>query len=374
MRILVCPDKYKGSLPAHKVADAIEEGLLAANPSLCIDKAPMADGGDGTVDAFIAAMGGHKVEMTVTGPMGNPVSSFYGLVDDGKAAVIEMAAASGLAMVPRNKRNPMHTTSYGTGELIKAALDGGCEKIIIGIGGSATNEGGMGMMKALGMEFFDKDGNELGTTAQDMLLVSYLYSDHLHPRLKEVEIQVACDVNNPLCGPEGASSIFGPQKGATPAMIRELDGGLWRFAKLIQQSLHVDILELPGSGAAGGMGGGLVALGGKLMMGTDIVIEAANLRQRAQEADLIITGEGATDRSTPFGKVPVAMAALAREKGNKCICIAGSVLNGYKPVYDMGVTAVFSAMNRPMNMDQAIQNAYALVQDCAENVARAMGL
>ncbi len=374
MRILVCPDKYKSSLSATKVAEAMEKGLLAANANLIIDKAPMADGGDGTVDAFLSAIGGQKLYARVMGPLGEPADSFLGILKDENTAVIEMAAASGLAMVPHGKRNPMHTTSYGTGELIRRALDCGVKKIVIGIGGSATNEGGMGMMAALGMRFFDKDGAQLSHTATDMLRVAKADATGLDPRLKEVEILVACDVNNPLCGEDGASAIFGPQKGATPEMIAHLDKGLGNFALCIRQALDVDILNIPGSGAAGGMGGALTALGGKLKMGTDIVIDVAHLKERAELADLIITGEGATDKSTPFGKVPVAMGKLAQDAGIKCICIAGSVLEGYRKVFDMGVTAVFSILSRPMSMDSAVKNCYALVRECTENVARAMGL
>jgi glycerate kinase len=312
--------------------------------------------------------------MRVKGPTGEPVDSFYGLIDDGQTAVIEMAAASGLALVPRSKRNPMRTTSYGTGELIRHALDRGVRKLILGIGGSATNEGGMGALTALGLTFFDKDGAVLGHTASDMLKVASIAVDLLDPRLRRVEIEVACDVNNPLCGQTGASHVFGPQKGATPEMIAELDTGLWRYAQRIAEALHTDILNVPGAGASGGLGGALVAIGGRLRMGTDIVIDAVNLRERVQLADILITGEGATDASTPFGKVPVAMGALARQRGIKCVCIAGSALKGYRPVYDQGVTAVFSIMNRPMTMEQAIKNAFPLVMECTENVARAMGL
>ena len=375
MRILVCPDKYKSSLSATKVAEAMEKGLLAADSTLIVDKAPMADGGDGTVDAFLSAMGGQKLYMQVTGPLLEQENSFFGILKDNATAVIEMAAASGLAMVPPGKRNPMQTTSYGTGELIRRALDCGVKKIVIGIGGSATNEGGMGMMAALGMRFFSKDGAQLTSyTASDMLRVARAEASGLDARLKDVQIEVACDVNNPLCGESGASAIFGPQKGATPEMIAVLDKSLFNFAQCLYQALGVNILDIPGSGAAGGMGGALTAIGGKLRMGTDIVIDVAHLKERVKLADLVITGEGATDKSTPFGKVPVAMGKLAQDAGIQCICIAGSVLEGYKKVYEMGVTAVFSILSRPMSMDSAVKNCYALVRDCTENVARAMGL
>ena len=374
MRVLLCPDKYKSSLSAPLVANAMEKGLLLANPDLIIDKTPMADGGDGTVAAFLAASHGQKITTRITGPLGQSVDSFYGLIDNGQTAVIEMAAASGLAMVPHSKRNPKHTTSFGTGELIRQALDRGVKKLIIGIGGSATNDGGMGLMAALGMAFYDKAGAMLSYTGTDMLRVAKISAENLDQRLHRVDIQVACDVNNPLCGPDGASAVFGPQKGATSDMVVELDTGLWRFSRLIKETLGIDILQLPGSGAAGGMGGALVALGGTLRMGTDIVIDTLNLKQRVKLADILFTGEGATDKSTPFGKVPVAIGALAREENIKCICIAGSVLKGYRPVYDMGVTAVFSIISHPMSMNAAIRHTYNLIAECTENIARAMGL
>lgn len=372
MRVLLCPDKYKSSLSAPMVADAMEKGLLMANPDLIIDKAPMADGGDGTVDAFLVASKGQRVVTRVTGPLGHTVDSFFGLIDGGKTAVIEMAAASGLAMIPRSKRNPLHTTSYGTGELIRQALDKGVDKLIIGIGGSATNDGGMGLLAALGMEFYAEDGAIRSFTGADMLRIDRISPEKLDPRLRRVDIQVACDVNNPLCGRNGASHVFGPQKGATPDMVAQLDDGLLRFSQSIKQTLNRDVCDTPGSGAAGGMGGALMVLGGKLRMGTDIVIDAIGLRQRAQKADILFTGEGATDKSTPFGKVPVAIGALAREAGVRCICIAGSLFHGYRPVYDMGVTAVFSIINRPMSMNAAVRKTYGLIASCTENVARAL--
>ena len=371
MHVLICPDKYKGSLSAIQVANAIEKGLRAVDPAVEVDKVPMADGGDGTVEAFLAAMGGKMVRMEESGPEGNLVDAFYGLMENGQTAVIEMAAATGLTQVPRSRRNPMNMTSIGTGQLIRSALDFGVKKIIIGIGGSATNEGGMGMLHALGVRFFDRDGLELTTcVGREMLYVDRVDFSGLDARMKNIEIEVACDVNNPLCGPEGASAIFGPQKGATPEMITMLDDGLRRYAKLLAAETGIDMTDMRGAGAAGGMGGALVLIGGKLLMGTDIVIKATGLEARADRADLIITGEGATDRSTEFGKVPAAVGQLAKERNLPCLCIAGSVLGKYKGVYDKGVTAVFSAMNRPMRLEDAFNNAFDLIADCAENLGR----
>lgn len=372
MRILVCPDKFKGSLSAPRVASAMAEGFKAAWPGVEIDEAPMADGGDGTVDAFLAATGGTLHKTIVTGPLGETSPSFYGVLGDGQACVIEMAAASGLAMVPDAQRNPLHTTSFGTGELIRQALDAGYRSFIVGIGGSATNDGGLGMLAALGLRFYDENGALLGHTGADMLRVRRVDASGLDARIGASSIRVACDVSNPLCGPDGASAIFGPQKGATPDMIPTLDAGLARLEQLLHGALGVAYANVPGAGAAGGIGGALLAIGAELQMGTQIVIDAANLRERCAQADLLLTGEGATDPSTLFGKVPDAMGALAKESGVPCICLSGSVLDGYQPVYDRGVTAVFSIINRPMELSDAMTGAQGLIVDAAHNIGRAL--
>ncbi|MBE5780888.1 MAG: glycerate kinase [Clostridiales bacterium] len=371
MRILICPDKFKGSLAAHLVAEAMAKGIHAADPSVEVDLAPMADGGDGTVDAFLSAMGGKKEEAVVTGPLGEKAASFYGVLHGG-SAVVEMASASGLAMVPQHLRNPMNTSSIGTGEIIRAALETGAKELIVGIGGSATNDGGMGMLHALGARFYDADGAELtACTGEEMLRVARIDLSGLMD-LSGINIMVACDVTNPLCGPEGASAIFGPQKGADAEMIKVLDAGLKNFGTLLSAATGQDTIHTPGAGAAGGVGGALYALGAKLIPGTDLVISAADLKRRMAQCDWVLTGEGATDASTLFGKVPHAMGRLAKELNKPALCLSGSLLPGYKPVYEEGILGVFSIINRPMELNDAMEGAAELLTEGAENITRVM--
>ncbi len=373
MRILVCPDKFKGSLPAHLVARAMSDGIRDADPRYQVDAAPMADGGDGTVDAFLAAMGGKKQTVPVLDPLGREVESFLGLLPGG-SVVLEMAAASGLAMVPEEARNPLYTSSYGTGQLMVQAMEYGCRSVIIGIGGSATNDGGMGLLSALGARFYDGAGRPLTScTGAEMLQVRRVDLSGL-PDLSGISIQVACDVTNPLCGPDGASAVFGPQKGADSQMVAELDQGLARFGVLLSQATGRDTQSTPGSGAAGGVGGALYGLGADLVPGTRLVIEAAGLRERMATCDWVLTGEGATDASTLFGKVPDAMGALAKELHKPALCLCGSLLPGYKPLYHRGILGAFSILNRPMEAAYAMAHPYELIRDGAENLCRVMSL
>ncbi|MDL2224711.1 glycerate kinase [Eubacteriales bacterium OttesenSCG-928-M02] len=370
MRILLCPDKYKGSLSAPLVVDAMAEGVSRAFPHAQVDRAPMADGGDGTVDAFLSAAGGRRVPVMVTGPLGIPIQSFFGLLPNG-TAVIEMAAASGLSLVPADQRNPMETTSYGTGQLIKAAILEGAHRIIMGIGGSATNDGGMGMLAALGMGFFDAAGGEITAyTGGDMLRVAQVNTTGLLPQLSKVNIQVACDVTNPLTGPDGASHIFGPQKGATPQMIQALDEGLGAFGALVAQALSRPYETLAGAGAAGGMGGALYAIGGELCKGTALVMDAIDLESRMALCDMVLTGEGATDTSTLYGKVPHAVGQMALAQKKPCYCISGSLFPGFEPLYHGGITAAFSILNQPMDLEAAFSNTAAMVSQTTENLMR----
>ena len=370
MRVLLCPDKYKGSLAAHRVTQAMEMGIHRVDAAMVVDHAPMADGGDGTVDAFLAAQGGERVPVEVTSPLGQPVPSFYGRLPDG-TAIIEMAAASGLTMVPVAQRNPLHTTSRGTGELIHHALTHGAKKLILGIGGSATNEGGMGMLYALGARFYDRLEQEIPLdTGTGMLHVAHIRLEGLLPQIQEAEILVASDVSNPLAGKDGASAIFGPQKGASADMISLLDEGLVRFGTLLGNAAGRPYLDLSGAGAAGGMGGALHALGGKLLPGTEIVMETTHLRSRMKDCDLVLTGEGATDASTLFGKVPHAVGKLAKELEKPCYCISGCLLPGYEPILQDGVTAAFSILNRPMTEEEAFLEAPQLISNFTEQLLR----
>ncbi len=370
MKIVIAPDSYKESLSAPQVADQIEAGFRDVFPDADYVKLPMADGGEGTVEAMVAATGGRIVAARVTGPLGEPVDAFYGVSGDGETAVIEMAAASGLALVPPELRNPMKTTSYGTGELIRLALDAGLRRFIIAIGGSATNDGGAGMLQALGVKLLDRDGEKIGSCGEALAQLGRINPSGLDPRLKQCRIEVACDVDNPLLGPEGASAIFGPQKGATPDMVAQLDENLARFAETITRDIHKDVAAVPGTGAAGGMGAALLAfLDAALLPGIEILIEATGLKSAVAGADLVITGEGRIDGQTRLSKTPVGVARVAREQGVPVIAIAGSLAPDADIVHDFGIDAVFSVLCRPCSLAEALSEAGNNVRSTAHNVA-----
>ena len=302
MRILIAPDKFKGSLSAREVAAHIATGIRRVMPEALIMEVPMADGGEGTVQSLIDATSGEKVSVTVTGPLGQPVEAFFGILGDGKTAVIEMASASGLALVPPEKRDPRVTTTRGTGELLLAAAARGCHKAIVGIGGSATNDGGAGMAQAVGVRLLDAKGEELPPGGAALVQLHTVDVSQLDARVVAMEIVVASDVTNPLCGPNGASAVYGPQKGATPAMVAELDAALAHYAEVIADQLGRSVRDLPGAGAAGGLGAGLLAFfPARMRRGVDIVIEVVGLREAMRSADLVITGEGGIDSQTAFG-------------------------------------------------------------------------
>lgn len=371
MKIIVAPDSYKGSLSSVEVANAMELGILRAMPAAEVVKIPMADGGEGTVHAVITAAGGDIRRTVVTGPLGEKITSFYGILHDGKTAVIEMAAASGLTLVPELKRNPLITTTYGTGEFIKQAMDEGCKKLIIGIGGSATNDGGMGMAQALGVKFYGQDGHPLGMGGQELEKIAFIDTRFLHPKIKDTEILVACDVNNPLCGPTGASYVYGPQKGATPEMVEKLDQGLHHYARQLKKYLHKDILNIPGAGAAGGLGGGLMAfLDATLQPGMEIMIQITNLEEKLKNAHLVITGEGKTDEQTTYGKVPIGIANLAKKYHIPVICLSGSIENSGEAFYEKGITALFSIVKGPMHLTDAMAQGFELITQATENLMR----
>jgi glycerate kinase len=369
MRFVVAPDSYKGSLSAVEVANIIEEGLLQVFPKAEVLKVPIADGGEGTVEAFLSALGGEKHLLEVKGPLGNSVEAFYGILPDG-TGVVEMAAASGLPLVGA-KRNPLITTTFGTGELIKAALDKGCHTIIVGIGGSATNDGGIGMAQALGIHFLDASGEELGFGGGSLAGLKKIDMAGLDPRIKKTSIIVACDVDNPLCGPYGASAVFGPQKGATPQDVKTLDANLRHYAKIIEEQLGIDILEMPGAGAAGGLGAGLVSLlGASLKPGIEIVIASTKLEEKIRGADLVITGEGKTDFQTAHGKAPVGIAKVAKRLGVPVIAISGGLGEKYQEVYKAGLDAVFSIAPGPISFEQSFKNGARYLKDKVINIAR----
>ena len=370
MKIVIAPDSFKESLTAMEVAEAIEKGMKQVLPDAEYIKIPMADGGEGTVQSLVDATGGKMVFQTVTGPLGERVNAFFGMLGDGKTAVIEMAAASGLHLVPNEKRNPLLTMTTGTGELILAALDHGAQHIIIGIGGSATNDGGAGMAKALGIKLLDETGKEIGDGGGSLNQLAKIDCIAMDPRLKTIKIDVACDVDNPLTGERGASAIFGPQKGATPEMVVQLDANLGHFAEIIERDLTKKINDIAGSGAAGGLGGGLLAfLPAELKRGVDIVIEATGLADIAADADLVITGEGKIDRQTIYGKTPIGVAQIAKKYGVPVIALAGNVAEDSKIVHEHGIDALFSIIPGIISLENAFENAGKYVENTAANIA-----
>ncbi|MDU4356814.1 MULTISPECIES: glycerate kinase [Enterobacteriaceae] len=370
MKIVIAPDSYKESLSALDVATAIESGFREIFPTAEYVKLPVADGGEGTVEAMVAATCGRIVSVTVKGPLGEHVDGFYGLSGDEKCAFIEMAAASGLELVPPAQRDPLVTTSWGTGELIRHALDAGVKHIIIGIGGSATNDGGAGMVQALGAKLLDNEDQQIGPGGAALETLARIDIRELDKRLAQCRIEVACDVTNPLTGKEGASAIFGPQKGATPKMIARLDQALGHYAKIIARDLDQDVLNLAGGGAAGGMGAALYAFcGAELRQGIEIVTDALALDKHVADADLVITGEGRIDSQTVHGKVPVGVAKVAKRYNVPVIGIAGSLTADVGVVHDHGIDAVFSVIYKICTLEDALTNAGENVRMTARNVA-----
>lgn len=370
MKIVIAPDSYKESLSATEVAQAIEKGFREIFPEAQFVSVPVADGGEGTVEAMIAATQGRAVTSIVTGPLGEAVEAQWGISGDGHTAFIEMAAASGLALVPPELRNPLITTSYGTGELILQALESGVKNIIIGIGGSATNDGGAGMVQALGAKLCDANGADIGFGGGSLMSLNKIDISRLDARLQACSIRVACDVTNPLTGESGASFIFGPQKGATEAMIRELDHNLDHFAEVIKKSLRVDVKDVPGAGAAGGMGAALMAfLGADLRSGIEIVTQALNLEEHIHDCTLVVTGEGRLDSQSIHGKVPVGVASVAKKYHKPVIGIAGSLTRDVGIVHQYGIDSVFSVLNRIGSLEEAFRDAADNIYLTSRNVA-----
>ena len=370
MKIVIAPDSYKESLSALEVANAIEQGFREIWPDADYVKLPVADGGEGTVEAMVAATAGRIVDVDVTGPLGKTVTAFFGLSGDERTAFIEMAAASGLEQVPVALRDPLKTTSWGTGELIRHALDAGVDHIIIGLGGSATNDGGAGMVQALGAKLLDARQNEIGKGGAALDALTRIDISQLDPRLAACRIEVACDVTNPLTGKEGASAVFGPQKGATVETIDRLDTALVHYAQINARDLEVDVLELAGGGAAGGMGAALYAFcGAQLRRGIEIVTDALQLDACVADADLVVTGEGRMDSQTIHGKVPVGVAKVAKRYHKPVIGIAGSLTADVGIVHEHGLDAVFSVIYTICTLDDALKNAAENVRMTARNVA-----
>lgn len=370
MKIIAAPDSFKGSLSAIKAADAIEEGIKLVFRDAEVIKLPIADGGEGTVDAITSAVGADVIEKIVTGPLGSPVNAKMAILKDG-TAVIEMAEASGITLVRDKQKNPLKTTTYGTGELILEAVNRNCKKIIIGIGGSATNDCGSGMAQALGFMLLDEDHREIGFGGGELGKTKEIKQSLIYDKLMGIEIIVACDVNNPLCGDRGASAIYGPQKGATSEMVKLLDANLDYFAGIIKKDLHKDIKDIPGAGAAGGLGGALIAfLNAKLKPGIQLVLDAVEFQDKVKDADLVITGEGRIDRQSAFGKVPMGIAEASKIFNVPVIAVGGSIGEGADALYDVGVDAIASIMTHPMTLEYAINNSYELLKHAVERIMR----
>lgn len=373
MRIIIAPQSLKGSLTAYEAGQAIANGVRAVLPAASIDIVPIADGGEGTVQALVDATGGTLLPRTVTGPLDEPVTALFGLLGDGTTAVIEMASCAGLPLVPPDKRNPRITTTYGVGELILAALDHGCRHFIIGIGGSATNDGGAGMAQALGAQLLNNEGQQIARGGAALATLAHISTAQLDPRIHESTVDVACDVNNPLCGPTGASAVYGPQKGATPEMVAELDAALAHYAEIIERDLSIGVKDVPGAGAAGGLGAGLLTfLHAQLRPGAQIVLEAVQLEQHLQTADLVITAEGQIDAQTAYGKSVGAVASLAKRYNLPVLALAGGLGENYQSVYNLGVDAVAALPPRPMTLEHAMQDAAQLMSEATERAIRLM--
>jgi glycerate kinase len=371
MRIIVAPDSYKGSVSAVAVAQAMERGILRVFPEAEVCKVPIADGGEGTVEALVAATGGKIFQAPVSDPLGQPISAHWGVLGDGRTAVIEMAAASGLPLVHRSRRDPRITCTHGTGQLIRAALDAGLRRIIIGIGGSATNDGGVGMARALGARFMDAEGSPLAEGGAALASLHHIDLSGLDPRLLETEITVACDVDNPLCGARGASAVFGPQKGASLDAVSELDAALGHFAALASTVTGRQVATLPGAGAAGGLGAGLMFFTqARLKPGVEIVLDAVGFAGLVEGASFVLTGEGRTDFQTAFGKAPVGVAKLAKQYAVPVFCLSGGLGEGADDVLAHGIDAVMSTCDRPMSLEECITAGDALIESAAVRLCR----
>ncbi|MGM1045549.1 MAG: glycerate kinase [Bacillota bacterium] len=371
--IVLAPDSFKESMTAKEVCEAMERGIQKANPAITCIHVPMADGGEGTMQSLVDATGGTIYTMKVKGPLGNEVEAFYGISGDGETGVLEMASASGIHLLSPESRNPMVATTYGTGELIKACLDHGVRNLLIGIGGSATNDGGAGVVQALGGKLLDSEGIELPFGGGQLGRLASIDLTHFDPRLQDIMVEVACDVTNPLCGPKGASHVFGPQKGATPEMIEQLDDNLRNYANVIKRQMNRDIVDVPGAGAAGGLGGGLmVFLNGVLKKGIDMVIDYTGLEEKVQQADMVWTGEGGMDFQTQYGKTPLGVAIVAKKYNKPVVALAGRIGDQIEVLYDKGIDCIFGIMPGAATIEEALANGQENVERTSENVTRLM--
>ncbi len=374
MKIIIAADSFKGSCSTFEVANSIERGIKSVHRDAEVIRIPVADGGEGTVDTLIKGAGGTYNTVIAKDPLGRDIECKYGILKDG-TAIIEMAACSGLTLLKDEERNPLVTTTFGTGQLIKEALNKGCDKILIGIGGSATNDGGVGMARALGVSFKDDNGAEIGDGGGELSNIRDIDITGIEPRLKDVEIVILSDVANPLCGPNGASYVYGPQKGATPGMVKLLDENLKHYALLIKEKLGRDIIDTPGAGAAGGLGAGLIVFCDAAMLpGIDMVLDINGIDRHLADADLVITGEGKIDSQTVRGKVPVGVAKRALKYGVPVVAIVGSIGEGASAVYKYGIDSIVDIVPGPMPLEDAMRKAPHLLENAAENFMRTLAV
>lgn len=355
MKVVIAIDSLKGSLSSMEAGTAIKDGILAAKPDAEVIVKPLADGGEGTTDALIEGMNGERIDLTVTGPMHTPVDAYYGYLKDTNTAVMEMASAAGITLVPDSEKNPLLATSYGVGEMINDAIQRGCRNFIIGIGGSVTNDGGIGMLKALGVRFLDENGEDAGEGGQALAKVARIDVSGMNPLLKECHIQVACDVNNPLCGENGSTYVYGPQKGVTEDMKKTLDEAMAHFARVTSETLENDYMNTPGAGAAGGLGYAFLAYtGAALTPGIELILDAVGLEEELSGADVVVTGEGRLDFQTAMGKAPVGVARLAKKYNAKVIAFAGSVTKEATACNKEGIDAFFSILRSVCTLAEAM--------------------
>lgn len=370
-KYVVAPDSFKESMTAKEVCNAMEKGIKKADPAAEVIKVPMADGGEGTVNSLVDATHGQRVIVEVTGPLGNKISAYYGILGNGTTAVIEMAKASGLEIVEKKKRNPMITTTFGTGELIRDALDHNVKEIIIGLGGSSTNDGGSGMAQALGAKLLDQNNHQIPFGGGNLDKLDKIDISNLDSRLRDVKIILASDVTNPLIGKEGASRVFGPQKSATPEMVEKLENNLQHYAKIVKRDLNKDVASVSGAGAAGGLGAGLMAFTTcEMRRGVDLAIEVTKLEEKIRDADYVFTGEGGTDFQTKFGKTPYGVAKLGKKYHKPVISLAGYLGEGIDSLYSEGFTAIFGIIPGACDLSTALKNGPSNVARTTENIVR----
>lgn len=369
MNIIVAPDSFKDCLSAKEVGSYISKGIRRVYPKAIINEIPLSDGGEGLIDALVEGVGGKLNSVSVLDPLGRPISTEFSILEDGNTAIIELARATGLELLSEDERNPLLTSTYGTGQLIKAALDRGCKKMIVGLGGSATNDGGSGMLKALGARFLNKKGTEIREGGGGLIDLDQIDLTHFDGRLKQCEVMIASDVTNPLTGPNGASFIYGAQKGGDRKALEQLDRNLQHYGTIIKEQFQIDVANKQGSGAAGGTGAALLAfMNGKMVNGIELVLQMVGMEQYLDKADLVITGEGKIDGQTLNGKTVMGISKMAKNQGIPVIVLTGKIGEQIDAIYESGVKAVFSIVDRPMDLEEALNRAPQLLERAAMNI------